>query len=64
MDTPKKPEANPPPSQTPREGGNPDKQNPEEPRRYDEADPNWRNPDVQMRNPNVNSQVNVPKGPL
>ena len=30
-----------------------------EPRRYDEADPRWRNPDVQMRNP----EVNQPKGP-
>jgi len=49
MDTPKKPEKNPPPSQEPRETG-PGKQEPEnEPRRYDEADPNWREPDVQMR---------------
>jgi hypothetical protein len=35
----------------------PEKPNtPAEPRRYDEADPSWRNPDVQM-NPNVNTKV-------
>ncbi len=40
----------------------PEKPNtPNEPRRYDESDPNWRNPDVQMRH-DQNPNVNVSKG--
>ena len=64
MDTPKRPEKNPPPSETPGQDA-PEKQTPEnEPRRYDEADPNWRNPDVQMKNPGSagNTNVNTPHG--
>lgn len=30
---------------------------PDEPRRYDEADPNWRNPDVQMQNQNSDKKT-------
>ncbi len=51
MDTTKKPETNQPSKPQPSRDNAPEKQTPSEsePRRYDEADPNWSNPDVQMR---------------
>jgi len=60
IDNKKNPEKNQTDTQTP--GKVPEKQTPtpetEQPRRYDEADPNWRNPDVQM-NPNINSSHRI-----
>jgi hypothetical protein len=57
----KKPETNQPSKAPPSRDNAPEKQTPteNEPRRYDEADPNWRNPDVQMRN-GENTNVNTP----
>lgn len=35
----------------------------DERKRYDEADPNWRNPDVEMNTPDINPELEANIGP-